>query len=1192
MLTNQSTKWIGYRGINIPLFSLLLMFTPLQKFHYTMQICYKSIFRLIAILGFASPYVVNAQNAGDTIRVKTFHYGTNNRDTIANFPDGKLEYEKIILRYAMRCKNGLISDGSNRNKGCGEWDYSCNTFLVDSSKVEVIPQTAAKFVVSNFTGSQFSHTAKPVYDYYDYTVKKVSVTAKTNTSQYTVGTASNNVYEAINTAQKSGKTQILYRAQELLDAGFSAGDIQGIALKALTEGKANFLKIRLQHTSLNKLDAALPVVSGFTETYYNSTDFVVGSNEIIFHTPFAWDGMSNLLFEYSFTNASPASGVVLGGFSDTAVSMLSANNNYAVDLSSNGQITLAADSFSTIKNELSIAFWAKGDANALPTNTSVIYGWNTDPNQRQLNIHFPWSDGNVYFDCGYAAGGFDRINKAATPAEYEGNWNHWVFTKNSSTGNMSIYVNGTLWLSGSSKTKAMAFKNLILGTDQNGNNNYKGKINQLSIWNKALTASEVKDWMNKNIDPSHPKYANLVGYYPFQEGSGNAFGNTQTVKPSTGKNTAWTYDRGDVLNRNFVGSSSKPQLTVLTGSYTRSVTDFEQRDSIVRAANVINRYVVEDKSGAGIVTHDLLKIDSSFSLYEARKSMVYKGETGVLIDSIAVKSEGLLDLVKLNYSLRFPWYNELVSFVTPYGINLDLGMAGKSWYFDLTDFAPLLKNKKRLMVAMGGQNQEQMEMEFLFIVGKPVRPVLSMNQLWQGGARIGGPGINSILNNNVFAPVDVPLSASAKSFKTRSTITGHGSYGEFEQNGGPITHTLNVSGNAMSWNSVMDCSINPMIAQGGTWLIPRQGWCPGWRSKLMEYEITKFVSPGKTETIDYEISQPTKSGDYRYIVAHQLVEYGDMNFNTDVRILEVLKPTKDYEFSKSNPMCSEPTVLVQNTGKSAVKTIKFTYWMNDATVKQSWHWAGNLASLDTASIVLPTWELWAHGMLAANNVFHCEVTEVNGVADEYAQNSKMRSAVAVPDVLPGNFKIEIRTNNFPMENAFKLLDADGKVVVKDSFTVANKVYTYTLNLNGCYKLMFYDYGLDGLSWWANTAQGTGAARLRNATTNAILKTFILDFGSYFEYSFTTNYALRSKNLGLGDAVNLYPNPASGRFGLQGEMLNGASVVVMDLMGKVVISEQLMHDNQATFNTEGWSKGVYTVVISKGDDRATKKVIVY
>ncbi|MBM3438911.1 MAG: T9SS type A sorting domain-containing protein, partial [Bacteroidetes bacterium] len=722
--------------------------------------------------------------------------------------------------------------------------------------------------------------------------------------------------------------------------------------------------------------------------------------------------------------------------------------------------------------------------------------------------------------------------------------------------------------------------------------NYKGKINQLSVWNKVLTAAEIQDWMYKNIDGSHLKYANLVGYYSFQEGAGSNIQNRVSTQVSTGKNLGWTFDRGDELNRNFNASSEKPQITLLTGNYNRTVTNIEQRDSVKRSPNVINRYRIEDKSAAGIVTHDLLKIDSTFALYEARKSMVYKGETGVLLDSIAVKSAGVIDLVKLNYSLRFPWYNELVSFVTPYGINLDLGMAGKSWYFDMTDFAPLLKGKKRLVVAMGGQNQEQMEMEFLFIVGKPVRSVLSMNQLWQGGARLGGPGIGSILNNSVFAPVDVPLLSSAKSFKLRSTITGHGSDGEFEQNGGPITHTLNVAGNAMSWSLVMDCSVNPMIAQGGTWLIPRQGWCPGWRSKLMEHEITKFVTPGKTETIDYEISQPTKSGDYRYIVAHQLVEYGDMNFDADARIVEVLRPTGDYEFAKANPMCSQPAVLVQNTGKSTIKTIKFTYWMNDASVKQSWHWAGNLASLDTATIVLPTWDLWGYGMKNSGNIFHCEVAEVNGVADEYPLNSRVQSKVTIPDVLPGNFKIEFRTNNFPTENAFKLLDADGKVVVKDSFTVANKTSTYTLNLNGCYKLLVYDYGLDGLNWWANTAQGTGAVRLRNAATNAILKTFIADFGSYFEYSFTTNYALRTSEQSLEQAVNVYPNPASGQFSLEGERLDGASVVITDLLGKRVAVMQEIHGSRVNFETAGWAKGVYTVVITKNGVTATKKVVVY
>ena len=563
----------------------------------------------------------------------------------------------------------------------------------------------------------------------------------------------------------------------------------------------------------------------------------------------------------------------------------------------------------------------------------------------------------------------------------------------------------------------------------------------------------------------------------------------------------------------------------------------------------------------------------------------------MLIDSIIVKADGKLAVTKLNYSLRFPWYNEIMSFVTPYGINLDLGMNGKSWYFDVTDFAPLLKGNKRLVMSMGGQNQEQMDLEFLFVLGTPTRNVLAFNQMWQGGARLGGPGINSILNNSVFAPVNVGLLSDAKSFKLRSTITGHGSDGEFEQNGGPITHTLNLAGKAMSWNSVMDCSVNPMIAQGGTWLIPRQGWCPGWRSKLIEHEITQWVTPGKLANIDYEISQPTKSGDYRYIVAHQLVEYGDMNFSNDARIVEVLRPTADYEFAKANPMCSEPTVLVQNSGKTDIKTIKFTYWMNDASVKQSWHWAGQLKSLDTASIVLPIWDLWANGMKVNNNIFHCEIAEVNGVADEYSLNSRAQSEVVVPDVLPGNFKIEIRTNNFPTENAFKLLDADGKVVLKDSFTTANITFTYTLNLNGCYKLIVYDKGLDGLNWWANTAQGTGAVRLRNATTNAILKTFIADFGSYFEYSFTTNYALKAHALSLENAINLYPNPSAGRVVLQGDALQGCRFGVINAMGQSVLQDRIADDSRIELNTTGWVPGVYWVSLRKGDATASKKLVV-
>ena len=260
-------------------------------------------------------------------------------------------------------------------------------------------------------------------------------------------------------------------------------------------------------------------------------------------------------------------------------------------------------------------------------------------------------------------------------------------------------------------------------------------------------------------------------------------------------------------------------------------------------------------------------------------------------------------------------------------------------------------------------------------------------------------------------------------------------------------------------------------------------------------------------------------------------------------------------------------------------------------MKQVWHWAGNLASLDTVSIILPTWGLWDNGMLPSNNVFHCEITEVNGQVDEYPLNSKTATPVAMPDVLPANFKIEFRTNNYPSESAITLLDVDGKVVIHDTFTVANKTTVYPLNLNGCYRLIVNDYGLDGLYWWANTKQGTGFARLRNGNTNALIKTFNADFGSFFEYNFTTNFALSTSQLDFGNTINVYPNPATNKFSLEGAGLENARVEVFDVVGTKVDSRMVLDQQSVDFITENWNAGVYLVVVTQGNKKATKKVVV-
>lgn len=1153
----------------------------------------KLFFVFFAVVLLSLPTTLFAQQNGDTLFVKAWHYGTNNRDTSVTFPSKTLKFEKIIMRYSMRCKNGLVSDQTNRNKGCGEWDYSCNTFLVDSSKIETVAQTAPNYIISNFTGNSFKYAKKIIYDYYDYAQDNIQVISAANEKIVNIGSGNNVLKNILKTDENSGKTQILYTASELLNAGFDSGLIHGISLKVLNGGTANFLKIKVKNSSQPFLSHASMNSSGFTEVYNRSLTFSSGTQKINFLTPFLWDGKSHLIIELSFTNSVPSNPISLEGFIDTANTVLYANNNYAVDFTNQGHIELDAAKLSSISKELTISFWANGDPNALPTNTSVIYGWGTDKNLRQLNIHFPWSDGSVYFDCGYAAGGYDRINKSATAAEYEGNWNHWAFTKNATTGNMSIYLNGTLWLSGTSKTKAMSLMNVILGKDQALNNNYKGRLSELSIWDKALNAADIQSFMKAKLDSNVSNYSNLVAYYPFYEGQGLDVTDSKFGKKSTGSKISWTFERGVNINRSFQLSKEKPNIQIFRGDYTIQTSKSFTRDSIARKPNTIEKYSIVSTKSNGIAQHDIVKLDTTMFAYEASKSKVYNGETGVQKDSIANVVDGTIAIINLNYEKRFPWYNEIMSFVTPYGLGLDLGINGKSWYYDMSDFAPLLTGNKRLMMTMGGQNQEQMEVEFMFIVGTPIANVLEFNQLWQGGARLGGPGINSILNNSVFAPVNYTPNVNGKLFKMRSSITGHGSDGEFEQNGGSIYHFLNIGGGSseFNWSVNIDCSSNPMIAQGGTWLIPRQGWCPGLRTKLVENDFTPYLTGGTATSIDYHISEPSKTGgDYRYIVAHQLVTYGDPNFNLDARIVDIKQPTGNYEYAKTNPICAQPIILIQNSGKTSISSVQFEYWANNSTVKQTWTWTGTLNYMDTISVKLPSWGLWDNGMLPSNNKFNCQIVKVNQVADDYSQNNLMSSAVTIPDVIPGNFKIELRTNNNPTENSMTLYDVDGKVVVNENYSVANKVHSYPLNLNGCYKLIVTDAGIDGLSWWANTAQGTGLVRIRNGA-GTIVKTFNADFGSFFEYNFTTNYALNVSRLDLNQSINMYPNPANEKFILEGEALNNSIVRIVNLVGQSIQNFPQISENKLEIFTQNWKSGIYFVEITKGNLKATKKLIV-
>lgn len=1136
----------------------------------------------------------NAQTTGDTIVVKAFKYGSNTRDTLIQFPSNSLTYEKIIMKYNMRCKNAQVSNSGSPNLGCGQWDYSCNTYVLDSSRIETELNLQPNYVVSNFSGTTFSYVTSPTYDYYNYNQTNVSYSI-TSENQYTVGTGITAVSNVLKTNEKSGKSQLLFTASELISAGFSAGNINGLLLNvANSGGTANFLKVGIQHTTLTALNASAAVTGSFTNVYNSNYTFVNGNNRIQFFTPFNWDGTSNIIIEYSFTNSVPSTPIVFNGINTTSTSALYTNNNYALDVSNNGHAIINASLMSTINSELTVSFWVYGISSMMPANTSILYATPTNTTQRSFNLHLPWSDSKVYFDCGNVGSNYDRVSKIAGTSDQGGKWNHWAFTKNANTGDMKIYLNGTLWLYNTGKINTISIINMILGKDNTFSNNYKGKINELTIWDKELSASDIQTWYKKPISASHPFYSNLLAYYKMNEGTGTTLNDSKNTLTSPCTNVLWTFDRGHTLDRMFNETTVRPNIIFLRGTYNLTTNTVTVKDSIQHNPNTIQQYSITSNATVTPMTNDAIVLTSTTSAYQAL-SNIYNGDTGVLTGTTSVATTSVLNISNLNYYKRYPFYNEIMSFVTPYGIGLDLGANGKSWYYDVTDFTPLLKGPKRLLMTMGGEYQEQMDIDFLFIVGTPPRNVLQFNQLWQGAGRQGQAGIASINNDSRFESLAVPLLSNGQAFKVRSTITGHGSEGEFGQNGGNVNHYFNVNGgsNEFSWQITQKCASNPIIAQGGTWIYQRQGWCPGQTSFLKENYITPYVSAGTTATLDYNCSAPSNpSGDYRYIAAHQLVTYGGPNHSLDANIVDVLMPSNKVAYSKFNPICSNPVILVQNTGSTSITSLNIDYWLNNSSVKQNYIWTGNLNFMDTTRITLPIGALWQNNLQVTNNRFNVELKTTNSSADQYVYNNKYSSPFTVPDIITGSLTVEFKTNNNPSENTYTIFDDNGNIVAGAStLAAANTIYTDNYNLNGCYKIVVTDAGEDGVQWWANTAQGVGYIKLKDASGNTI-KTFQPDFGDRFEYSFTTQSSLSVKENSLDYGINLYPNPAHDSFKLDGEELENAAIIITDVLGRVMDIPKQYQKDACEFNTKTLKPGVYTITISKNSNTATKKIVIY
>ncbi len=158
---------------------------------------------------------------------------------------------------------------------------------------------------------------------------------------------------------------------------------------------------------------------------------------------------------------------------------------------SSDRISLPSTSFPS-GEEITISFWAYGDSSQLPVYNSIFEAADSSGN-RACNIHLPWSDETVYWDCGNSGTSFNRIYRIVPSSYYEGKWTHWAFTKDAGNGTMAFYIDGKLWHSGTGLTYNLNPGGAVnIGTDKVNNYHWPGMLDEFRIDDVARTPDQIR----------------------------------------------------------------------------------------------------------------------------------------------------------------------------------------------------------------------------------------------------------------------------------------------------------------------------------------------------------------------------------------------------------------------------------------------------------------------------------------------------------------------------------------------------------------------------------------------------------------------------------------------------------------------------------------------------------------------------
>ena len=228
----------------------------------------------------------------------------------------------------------------------------------------------------------------------------------------------------------------------------------------------------------------------------------------------------------------------------------------------------ALTTYFTGKTKVTIQAWVRSETNSGLGTIVGNYNYPTNNNSMQMMLRRDGANYAFWLDSG---SGYTSVS--AMGSVVLNTWQHVTGTWDGTT--MRIYVDGVL-ANSSAKTGVIPSRTTSFSIGSNTSERFDGDIDEVRLWDMALTATDIMNTMNCEAQ-TQPE---LVAYYKFNQG----FDAINNVGITTATDDSGNVNNGTLTNFTLNGTISNWKLgsTITSGSTctTLSNSDFENVTSM------------------------------------------------------------------------------------------------------------------------------------------------------------------------------------------------------------------------------------------------------------------------------------------------------------------------------------------------------------------------------------------------------------------------------------------------------------------------------------------------------------------------------------------------------------------------------------------------------------------------------------